>query len=106
LLELVAWDAFRGRDLATAVTNNAKRYHDIICYVVDNREKECCHSLIVEHPQSAVVSCFFFDGPLWLGVDACSTLAPNFVATNLLTNIGLEICCMHRLSRALPELEG
>ena len=36
LSELVAWDAIRGRDLATAITNNAKRYHDIICNVVDD----------------------------------------------------------------------
>ena len=50
MLELVAWDAIRGRDLATAITNNAKRYHDIICNVVDDSEKECCHSQIVEHP--------------------------------------------------------
>jgi len=48
-LEIAAWDAIRGRDLATAITNNAKRFHDIICNVVDDREKECCHSQIVEH---------------------------------------------------------
>lgn len=36
LSELIAWDAVRGKDLATAIAHNAKRYHDIICNVVDD----------------------------------------------------------------------
>jgi len=50
-------------------------------------------SINLQYTASSVVgSSAVFDGPLWLGVDACSTLAPNFAATNLLTIIGLEIC--------------
>ena len=36
LSELIAWDAVQGRDLATAIANNTKRYHAIICNIIDD----------------------------------------------------------------------
>lgn len=36
LSELIAWDAVQGRDLATAIAHNTKRYHAIICNIIDD----------------------------------------------------------------------